>query len=138
MAQTLKEFRQEILDLSDSERINVARNAVNTLAGALPRADLIKLLRLVSRVFVSADKNCDGYEHDLYVAATGDNLSFNEFYDVTNGGSDPAAINDLVNFAQGIADEYRVAIALFGLCLMAHDGTLTVSEQNIFERVLGY
>lgn len=138
MARTLKEFRQEILDLSDEERINVARRQVQILGQPVSGSDLRNLMRLVARVFVSADKNCDGYEYELYVKATGDRCTSQEFYDFTNGGSNPAVIQDLVDFCQKIADEYRYAIAIFGCCLMAHDGTLTVAEQQIFERVLGY
>ena len=138
MAKTLKQFRQEILDLSEQERVNVARNAVNKLGASLPREELIKLVRLLARVFVSADKNCDGYEHQIYVASTGDNMSYDEFYNTTNGGSNPERVKELLNFTAKIAEEYRASIAIFGLCLMAHDGTLTVDEQEIFEKVLGY
>ena len=133
---TLKEIRQQILDLSDEERIGLAAQAVQQVRDAIGVEDALKVFRLATRVFVSADKNCDRYEHELYVKATGDRLTFDQFYEMTNHGSDPRYVNDLLEFTSKIHEDYRVCFALFGCALMAHDGTLTVEEQDIFNRIL--
>ena len=134
---TLKEIRQEILNLSDAERINLAAKSCSTLRSAFnSRSDYISLMRLLAQVFVSADRNCDRYEHELYVKATGDDVSYQQFFDFTNYGSSSQKVNDLLNFTSSIHSDYRVAVAIFGCCLMAHDGTLTVAEQEIFNRIL--
>ena len=78
------------------------------------------------------------FQFELYIKATGDNLTRDQFFEVTNGGSHPDIVKGLVDFCQKIDKEYRYAVAIFGCCLMAHDGTLTVEEQNLFEKVLGY
>ena len=136
---TLKEIRQQVLDLSDGERINLARNCASELRNALDsRSQFIDLMRMITRVFVSADRNCDRYEYEIYCEATGDRPSWDEFFNFTNYGSNSQAVNDLLAFCAKIHEDYRNAIALYGCCLMAHDGTLTVAEQDIFNKVLGY
>ena len=134
---TLKEIRLEILNLSDAERINLAARSCNTLRGAFSsRSDYISLMRLLAQVFVSADRNCDRYEYDLYVKATGDDVTYQQFFDFTNYGSSSEKVNAMLQFTDSIHSDYRAAVAVFGCCLMAHDGTLTVAEQEIFNRIL--
>ena len=138
MSYTLKDFRQQILDLNDENRVLIAKDQFETLSRGVGQEDAFKLMRMITQVFVSADRKCTREEYDLYTQTTGDKLTCDQFFEVTNGGSNPELIKGLVEFCQKIDKKYRYAIAIFGCCLMAHDGTLTVEEQNIFEKVLGY
>ena len=67
----------------------------------------------------------------------GTSLTFEQFYNLTNGSSDPAFIQMMDELIDTLPDDIKVDVCTFGLTILAADDTITGAEQALFEKILG-
>ena len=142
MNEQLRELYNEYLNHSDAERVQTAQAATAVVAKFLNEAGLsneqsFAFFMNIVRLFVSADRNCSEEEADLFNAVMGTSLSFEQFYNLTNGGADPEFVAFMDELIDSLPEEVKVDVCTFGLTILCADGNLTGAEQAFFEKILG-
>ena len=85
---------QEVVNLSDRERIRIGKQALSDTLKVLAKHNFddentaLFVANLI-KVFVSADRECNQEEYDIVRDIIGTDISEEDFYEMTNGGADP-------------------------------------------------
>lgn len=142
MNEQLKSLYNEYLNHSDAERIEIAQSATAVLAKFLKEAELdekqsFSFFLNVVRLFVSADRNCSTKEADLFNKILRTDISYEDFFEATNGGANPEFVKAMDEIIDSMPEEPKLATCVLGLTFLAADGELTPAEVEVFERILG-
>lgn len=138
---TIKEIMQDLLDSSDEERLGLAADSLKTIYSELEKCgldskDSASFILNSIKLFVSADKECSEEEYQFIKKLYDLKMSYDDFYDLTNHGSDPYFVEKFDELVDAFTVEGKTALCMFGLCILSCDGTLTVDEQKLFARIL--
>ena len=139
---TFRDVYQQYVNHSHAQRVSVAQKAAANVLGALKDGGIdddvtFNFLTNLIKLFVSADRNCTEGECRLFNDVMGTSLTFEQFYNLTNGGSDPAFIQMMDELIDTLPDDIKVDVCTFGLTILAADDTITGAEQALFEKILG-
>ena len=139
---TFRDVYQKYVNLDHNQRVAVAQKAAGNILGALKDSNvddevIFNFLTDLIKLFVSADKNCTEEECRLFNDVIGTSLSYEQFYNLTNGGSDPEFIQYMDELVDSLPEEVKVDVCTFGLTIIAADDTITGAEQALFEKILG-
>jgi len=142
-------MKDEILDkyerISMSDRVTYGRSYKDKIVNALkdysvPTSKISEFLWMTLAIFVSADGRCSKEQYELVCRIWGlTKTSYDTFYEKTNGGSNPKAVNDYVKFVGKVGKEidgFTVSLALFGAIIMAAKGYYTDNERKLYKKVL--
>lgn len=142
MNEQLRELYNQYLNQSEAERVAVAQSATSVVAKFLNEAGLdqeqsFAFFMSIVRLFVSADRNCSQEEADLFNKLLDTNVSYDDFFNATNGGANPEYIKAMDDLIDSMPEEPKLAVCILGLTFLAADGELTQAETDVFERILG-
>ncbi|MBQ9369704.1 MAG: hypothetical protein IJU10_01365, partial [Clostridia bacterium] len=87
-------------------------------------------------LFVSADRVCSAEEYQLIKSIYNLDLSYEDFYKLSNGGASGDFITVMDKMADSLDDDLKMNICLFGLCILVSDNKLTQAEYDLFIRIL--
>ena len=137
-----RELYQQYVNQSHAQRVDIAQRAAGNVLVALKEGGVedditFNFLTDLIKLFVSADKNCTEAECQLFNDVMGTSLSYEQFYNLTNGGSDPAFVQTMDEIIDSLPDDVKVDVCTFGLTIIAADDTITGAEQSLFEKILG-
>ena len=144
MNEELRNIYQTYLDAPAADRIEIAKQSFGVVAHfcqeqGLSDEDGLNFILNCIRLFVSADRKCSETEYRLFLDMTGmseDQFTVENFYEMTNGGSDPEFINALDEVIDSMDDDAKLALCQLGLAFLSSDGQLTSTEIAIFEKIL--
>ncbi len=139
---TFHELYQDYLNCAESVRVQRATDASNRLYQfcldrGLSSNDAIGFLVSVVKLFVSGDLKTSRVEHDLFNKVFGTKIDYEKFFEMTNKGGYSDYIESMDKLIDGMADTNKVDVCILGLCFLAQDGTVTVKEQELFEKIMG-
>lgn len=137
----VKELMQKVVNLSFEEKVSVGKDALCETIDILKKHelkddDIAPFIFALVKLFVSADKKCSKDELNLVNAITDLNMSYDDFFDLTNNGSDPRFVTEFDELIDTLEADEKSSICLFGLCILAADDTITAQEQQLFLRIL--
>ena len=140
MKPDIKDVCLSILNLDHDERVEVGRRAVSEIvdsfhAQSANDEQVSNVLTAMLKLFVSADKDCTRPEYLLYKDITGSRIDEDGFFAMTNYGADPEFVKASIEFIRGLRREDIVNILIFGIAVMCADEKLTVSEQELIEKI---
>ncbi len=135
-----RELMQDVVNASKADRIALGKKSLDDAIQILidhdiSAEDTTRFIKGLLSVFVSADRECSYEEYELVCEITGIKFSEEEFYEMTNGGSDPEIIQALDEVIDTLSVREKAAFCLFGLAIMASDEELTPEEQALFIRL---
>lgn len=138
---TLQEVYQQYLDMDNSSRVSIAKKCAGELISfargrGMSDKDIVTLIVSLFKLFVSGDKHTARAEHDFFLASTGLNVSYEEFFSVTDYGANSDFVASMDNLIDSMPQDIKNQTLIFGLCILACDGKLTVSEQQLLNRLL--
>ncbi len=139
---SIRDLMQDVVNLEMEERINVGRKAVSDIVKVLENRGVkntdeqLSFLFNLIKLFVSADRNCSNDELKLINGILSTNISYDDFYDLTNNGSNPEFVENFNDLIDVLTEDEKTSIILFGLCIIAADDEITASEQKLFMRIL--
>ena len=120
-----------------TNNITINGNGNANITGGIDDDTTFNFLTNVIKLFVSADRNCTELECKLFNDVMGTSLTYEQFYNLTNGGSDPEFVQAMDELIDALPDEAKVDVCTFGLTIIAADDTITGAEQALFEKILG-
>lgn len=137
----MEDFFQMALDASHEERVSNARTACAVIIDYferqnVQRQDIMKILCAFTRLFVSVDRSCEQGEYELFNDVTKLNLSTDQFFELTNRGTDRQFVSDVLEIISEMDDETKKAVAVFGACICSADHEITAAEKQMILRVL--
>lgn len=141
MTEDMKKVLEEILKASPQDKVRLAASSLDTVIDNLKKSGVPEnnrntaILNL-TKLFVSADSNCSPHEWSFFKAVTGIEISYDDFYNITNGGSDPKFIADAVEFLKSLDEETRNAAITYGIAILASDLTYAETEIEIIDKLL--
>lgn len=141
MDPTIEQVLKETLESSFESKVATGKEALQHLisglrAGKLNDNQISQLLTAFTKLFVSADKDCTDKEYEFFKKVVGTNLSKQEFYDMTNYGSNSEFVDQIFGFIHILNHEDRIALIIYGACLVSADGSVTHPEASIIDRIL--
>ena len=138
---SLDELINEVGNMSDDERVALGNSCVVKLESGFHDMGLDDekigfLMQNFIRLFVSADRSCSRDEYQFIKRIYNFDMTYDQFYDSTNGGSAPEFVTMMDELADSVGDEMKTALCVFGLCILVSDHKLTESEMHLFVRIL--
>lgn len=135
---SMKDLIQQTLDMTQSERVKLASGASSKIMDWARNHGYNAAEVLVNyfKLFVSGDKNCDYRERDLFNRTFDMNVDSDQFYDITNHGANESFISSMVNMTNRMDSDTSSAVIILGLAVMCADGTMTVAEQQLLDRLM--
>ena len=138
---TLDEMILTTIDLNYDQKVTLGRKCVQEISDglfAIGFSEEMASTRICDciRLFVSADKKCSQEEYclvkDIYEFT---DMSYDEFFDFSNGGTNPRFITAMDAFIDALDPELKHYICLFGLCLLVSDDKVTREEYALLRRI---
>ena len=141
MAPEIENMIQEILDSSDEEKVDLAKRALSELIGELREGgiedDAIKGFIIgITRLVVSADKDCTEKEYYFFKNVTEVDISYKEFYQLTDCGSEENFVKATFDVISSLSKESRCDVALYGIALLSSDDAIKLTEYSLIEKIL--
>ena len=138
------EFRRKLIDLfnaSAQELVDIGRKAMRDFyhglrAGGLDDEKATNAVIMFTRLFVSADRDCTRDEFLLFKAITGFDVNEDQFFEMTNYGSNSQFVSDICDFASVLTQEDRAAMIVFGCAIVSADGKITDSEFALIDKLM--
>lgn len=128
----------KVASLTVQERLNLARNTYADLMARLSEKygdeEAVKIFITFVKVFVSADKVTTDAEYALFKLITECNWSFSDFYEMTNGGSDPELVDAVDRFIDSLDEDGKIASVVMAMSFMTIDGEITESERQTLQK----
>lgn len=133
---------QEVVNMSDSEKITLAQNAFVTISKGLAAMDIeddayVSFILSLSACFAGADRLVTAKEYALFATVTGLDIDFESFYNmVCNLDSDEIreSLDSIIDDAGG---DFKDACLCYGLAFMSIDDKISTEEQAFFEKIWG-
>lgn len=135
------EIYQDYLDCGHEERVRRSRCAIAELRAYLgskgidndnQNAFFINTFKL----FVSADKFCAFKERDLFNDTFGTHLTQDEFFDMTNHGSDETFKKNFKEVFDCLSTESQADVVILGLTIVAADNTVKPEEKELMNYLM--
>lgn len=141
MTEDMRQVLDEIIKAGPQDKVRLAASCLDTIMDNLkksgvPESNRNTAVLNLTKLFVSADSNCSPHEWSFFKAVTGIEISYEDFYNLTNGGRDPKFIQEAIEFLGSLDDETRDAAITFGIAMLASDLTYAESEIEIIEKML--
>ena len=132
---------QKFLSLSHEERVDAARGAAAQICDfcekqGLSNEETVSFFCNVTKLFVSVDRSCEQGEYVLFNDITGFQLSTDEFFKMTNYGSNSEFVQSMLECIKAMDEDTRYAVAVFGGCICSADGEMTDDEKRMIASVL--
>lgn len=136
----MRQFLQGILDDSDENRIGNAKAAAGEIVGYLKNRgfadkDIVQFLAWSTGIFAGIDGTIQKREHEIFEAVFGAGLSYDEFFEAVKNfdGNDEKQLDQIID---SWPKDPKIALVMYGICVMAHDHTLTGRELDYIEALL--
>ena len=141
MTEEVKQMIQEILDSSDEEKIALGKESLGRFLKGLSDNGvendlLVNIICGVTRLFVSADKHCSEREYNWFKNVTEIDLSYEEFYEMTNGGTDAEFVAGMMEFIKALNKDDRIAVILYGVALLSSDNVVEYKEISLIDTIM--
>lgn len=138
---SLDELITKVGNMSNDDRVDLGNTCVAQLQAGFKDMGFDQqkigfLMQNYIRLFVSADRKCSAAEYEFIKSIYNFGLSYDEFYDSTNGGADPEFVELMDKLADSMDDDMKTALCMFGLCILVSDHKLTQEEFDLFVRIL--
>ena len=138
---SLDEMVLMTIQLDTEQRIELAKNCTIKMRDGFKKMgvkqdQLGKKICDFIRLFVSADKKCSRSEYDLINSMYDFDMSYEEFYDLSNGGVQKDFITSMDKYIDSLNADLKYHICLFGLCILVSDDQVTAPEYELFKRIL--
>lgn len=129
---TKQEFLQAFLDTTDEQKVEFAVKAGKMLYEAFDKdaEAFIGFMRATACLFSAADGVVHPTEVGIYNVATGDNLSTEQFFEMTKSylGQGHDIVKEYYDYVANFPVELRTILAYFCLALVGYDDTFTPEE----------
>ena len=138
---TIEELINKVAGLSQDEKVALGRACVSRLYDGFSKLGMddktfaATMTGYIS-LFVSADKLCSAEEYQLVKSIYDVDMTYDQFYTVSNGGANPEFIAFMDTLADSLTGDMKSDICIFGLCILVSDNKLTQSEYDLFVRIL--
>lgn len=141
MNDNLRQTLQEIVNMSDEDKVNLGKDALSRfvkglMEGGIEKKDISDYIIALTKLFVSSDRKCSAEEYSFFRAVTGLELSSEDFYNMTNGGSDPDFIKASFKFLSILTPEDRTAAIVYGSALISCDDSVNIQEFALIDTIL--
>ena len=135
---TFNDLYQTVVNYSDAEKINLARNSFRKIAEYFEDGDnFAAFIVNLTAVFAGADNLVSRREHELFITITELNMDYDTFYDVVNKLDDAQARAAVDNIVDNAGGEFKDACLMYGLAFLSFDDKITPEEKEFFERIWG-
>ena len=137
----LKELLQQFVNMEHAERVELGRQSMAALLNDLkshgiPSEKATEFVHLVVCVALSADRVTAAEEYRLFSDITGANLSYDEFYQITDISDLDGAIEQLDQLVDSMSEEGKNAALSLTLCFLASDDKITPEETRLFVKLV--
>ena len=137
----LKELFQKFANMSHAERVELGRQAMAELINDLESNGLnseqaTQFVHLVVSLALSADRVTSAEEYRLFVDITKADISYDDFYQITNIGDLEGALKSIDEFVDSMTENDKNCALTLALCFISADDKITPQEQKLFAILL--
>ena len=93
----------------------------------------------IFKLFTSSDSHTSKKEYELFLRLiddTPDYFSFDEFYDLTSGGSNKDFVNEMIDKIKALPHEQKLNAVGIGLAIICSDHIVTMQEYDLIYKIL--
>ena len=136
-----RDFLNHTLNLSPEDKVSIARSSLRTIVDYIKKLDatneeITGVIIGFTRLFVSSDVRTVKDEYSFYKAVTGSEVTPDQFYKLTNHGSDPEFVDATLKFVAKFPSEIIEAFLTYGMMVMACDDNINYQESDLIKRIL--
>ncbi|MGM9970132.1 MAG: hypothetical protein ACI35S_07030 [Anaeroplasma sp.] len=136
----LDEIIAKVLNMTFEQKVYVGKESLNRLIEILysygfDDLDNSNLIINLMKYFVSMDMECSEEEYEMVNAIFEIDLTYEEFYALTNGGAEKDFIKMMNKVINKFTEEDRVCMCTFGLVIIASDNYIDDKELKLFKKL---
>ena len=141
MAKTLDELYQEVVDMSDGEKLYMAQRASAALLEHLSQyidsdAAIDIYLSLIA-CYVAADGSVDYKEYEFFKSVfEGLDLSYDDFFEVIQNKYSSELVEKFDELIGAAPKDIRRDFIMLGLAICSCNGVITASEAELLSRFI--
>ena len=137
----IDELYQVYLGLNDRERFARVATAAERIKEHLLGLDIEQEVKTsffysLIGIFLAADKKVSASEADYFNALFNSKLSPQDLASDIGACLDPELIKMVDDIVDGMPDDVKVAVCIFGIGFLSCDGELTSEEKALFEKII--
>ena len=141
MTDEIIQMIQQILDYSDEQKVDLGKESLGRflnglMQGGIEEKDLPQFIVAFTRLFVSADRKCSQKEFEFFTNVTGIKMSYQDFYEMSNGGASPEYVKGLLEWVSKLNKDDRIALILYGVALLSSDNVVEQKELVLIDQIL--
>lgn len=141
MANSIQDIYRDFLNHSESERLELARNAAGVVIRFLGETGLTDEQQLnfffsAVGLFIAADGKVTAEEARLFNSLLGTQLSQQDLANGFANSSSVEFINAMDEIIDSMPEDDKTALCILGLTFLTSDGELTQREVAVFEKIL--
>ena len=141
MKQDLTKKVFEITKMTPEQKLLMGRNSLVLLKrgleeGGISRSNIPNVIKMFTRLLVSADRTCAEEEYQFFLNVTGMQMTRDEFYEMTNGGADKEFIEGAFELIDILDEADRTALVCYAAALLSCDNSFKVSEFSLLDRIM--
>lgn len=139
---TIRELLVAFSKKSGNELRDICRENLDKVHGYLVETRVSEEYRQtfvqgIWKLFVSADRKTRGDEYNLFIYSIGftkEEFSQDQFYDMTNEGSDENFVNWMIRETNKMPKDIAFAVCTIGVCIMSVDEDVSDSEVELLSK----
>ena len=141
MADNLDQQIQNFLNQSEELRIEQAKEATKAIGIYLSSCNFTEREALnfylnIIRLFVSADGECGETEYILFKKILEVEISYDTFFNLTNGGATPEFMEAMDEIIDQMRYEIKMKVVVLGLAIMCSDGVVNQKERELLNIII--
>lgn len=132
---------QQFVNQNEEDRIAHAKNATKEIGIYLSSCGFTKKEALnfylnIVRLFVSADNKCGETEYILFKKVLNVEMSYDSFFELTNGGATDEFIEAMDRIIDNMKYEIKIHVCTLGLTIICSDGVVSESERELIKKIV--
>ena len=141
MAKTLNELYQEVVNMSDDEKLFFAKKAsaelLEHLSQHIDNETAIDIYLGLVACYVAADGTVDYKEYEFFKAVfEGLDLSYDDFFDLIQNNYSSELVEKYDQLIEVAPENIRGDFVMLGLAICSCNDTITPGEAELLERFL--
>ena len=137
----LIQMAYSITKMNDEAKRAIGISALSNLKegledGGIDPGDIPGCIRMFTKLLVSADRACNEKEYVYFKEVTGIKLTYDEFFEMTNCGTDEEFIDEAFELIDILDRHDRIALVSYAAALLSYDNSFKVGEFKLLDRIM--
>ncbi len=140
MARSLNEMYQEVVNMSDEEKVELGIKAAGDVIPFLSKNfkddDAAALYAMLIGTYVGADGSVNQSEYSYCKVVFGLDMPYDDFFNIVKESCKPEYIELIDNLIDSAPADVKSAFVILGVAIFSCDDSITIDEQRLLAKYI--